>query len=136
MANLPDHIISKIADPVERKRHGPTWAEAVERDTKEKGPLEQEIHNQFDNWLRRHGFRNAYHPSFVRPSTIKEGMPDYGVTRDSRIIYIEFKVKPNKLSPAQELRIHELRDDGNTVCVCYSYTEAAEAVSKFFNLNL
>ena len=54
--------------------------------------------------------------------------------KDSRIIWIEFKVKPNGLSEAQEEVFQRMGRAGNVILICYSYEEATRAVAKFFNL--
>lgn len=128
---IPPNIINRMS-PEDRKRFGVhTDAEhQAANDLK----TEREIHNQFRNWLNQAGFPDFYHSDPVRRPTIAAGLPDFGVFRDSRIIWIEFKVKPNGLSREQELVFQRMGSDGNIVPVCYSLDEARRAVSEFFNL--
>ena len=96
--------------------------------------LERTIHHQFGGWLYRHEFRDYYHSDPVRRPTIKAGLPDFGIYRDSRILFVEFKVKPNGLSPEQEIVFGRMGRQGNVILVCYSFEEAVKATAKFFNL--
>lgn len=128
---IPPHFINWMS-PEDRKKFGVhTGAEnQAANDLK----LEREIHSQFFSWLRRSGFKHFYHSDPVRRPTIMAGLPDFGVFRDSRIIFVEFKVKPNGLTETQEEVFPQMGASGNIILICYSYDEARRAVSKFFNL--
>jgi hypothetical protein len=124
--------IAKVMASQDRKALGiRTPAESAEHATL---TLEREIHAQFGGWLYRHGFTDYYHSDPVRRATIKKGLPDFGVYRDSRILFVEFKVKPNKLSEDQERVFERMGSKGNVIIVCYSLEEATKATVTFFNL--
>lgn len=122
--------IARVMAPEDRKALGiRTPEENAEHTNLE---LEREVHNQFSSWLYRHGFEDFYHSDPTRRSRIRVGLPDFGVYRDSRIIFIEFKVKPNGLSPDQEAVFERMGANGNVIIICYSYEEATKAVLEFF----
>ena len=119
-------------DPADRKAHGILTPE--EESAQANLTLEREIHHQFGGWLYRHDFYDYYHSDPVRRPTIKAGLPDFGIYRDSRILFVEIKVRPNGLSPAQEEVFQRMGAAGNVILVVYSYEEAARVTAKFFNL--
>jgi hypothetical protein len=129
---IPPHFIN-LMSPEDRKKFGVHTAEEIQADNNLK--TEREIHSQFFSWLRRHGFTDFYHSDPVRRPTIQAGLPDFGIYRDSRIIFIEFKVKPNGLSEVQESVFQRMGASGNVILICYSYDEARRAVAKFFHLD-
>jgi hypothetical protein len=128
---LPPHI-ERLIDPRDRQALGIKTPE--ERILKANLELERDLHSHFAGWLRRNGFYPFYHADPVRRSTIAVGLPDFGVFRDSRIVFIEFKVGKNKLSAEQEEVMTGMSTAGNVVLVCYSYQEAVNAVEQFFQL--
>ena len=95
--------------------------------------LERDLHNMFIAFLTRHEL-GYYHADPTRKSTIAIGMPDFGVFRNSRIIWIEFKVGKNRLSHEQHDKIAAMLADGNEVRLCYEYSEATELVRNFFGI--
>jgi hypothetical protein len=133
MTLLPDRVL-RLIDPADRKPMGKAGRTSAECEEKNSQESERKIHNQFIGWLRRNGFEHFYHSNPVKRSTIEEGLPDFGIPAQGRILLGEFKVKPNKLSPVQERVFAELRKGGNEVRVWYSYEEAVEATKQFFNL--
>ena len=118
--------------PEDRKRYGILSPE--EQSAHNSLVLERELHNQFGGWLYRHEFCDYYHSDPVRRPTIKAGLPDFGIYRDSRIIWIEFKVKPNWLSQDQEECFQRMGRQGNIIMICYSSQEAEGIIKKFFSL--
>ena len=124
--------VARLMTPADRKRYGILTPE--EQSAHNSLVLERELHNQFGGWLYRHEFCDYYHSDPVRRPTIKAGLPDFGIYRDSRILFLEFKVKPNGLSPDQEIVFGRMGRQGNVILVCYSFEEAVKATSKFFNL--
>ena len=124
--------IARLMSPADRKAHGILTPE--EASAQADLTLEREIHHQFGGWLYRHDFTDPYYSDPVRRPTIKAGLPDFGVYRDSRIIWIEFKVKPNWLSQAQEECFQRMGRQGNIIMICYSSQEAERIIKKFFNL--
>ena len=128
---VPAHI-ARLMSPEDRKANGiETPEEAAQRHNL---TLEREIHHQFESWLYKKGFEYHYHSDPVRRPTIKAGLPDFGIYRDSRIIFIEFKVHPNGLTESQEQCFERMGRQGNIIMVCYSSPEAEKIISKFFNL--
>ena len=128
---VPAHI-ARLMSPDDRKANGILTPE--EEASAHNLTLEREIHHQFGGWLYRHGFEDYYHSDPVKRPTIKAGLPDFGVYRDSRIVFVEIKVKPNGLSPAQEEVFGRMGRAGNVILVCYSFEEAVRVTTKFFNL--
>jgi hypothetical protein len=128
---LPPNI-ERLMDPKDRAANDIKTPE--ERILKAGLELERDIHKQFDGWLRRNGFDDFYHADPSRRATIQAGLPDFGIPRDSRIIFIEFKVHPNGLNAEQEQTFTRMSAAGNVVLVCYSYEEAVKAVTSFFQL--
>ena len=124
--------IARLMSPEDRKIHGILTPE--EESAQANLTLEREIHHQFGGWLYRHDFCDYYHSDPVRRPTIKAGLPDFGIYRDSRILFIEVKVPPRGLSPVQEEVFGRMGRAGNVILVVYSYEEAARVTSKFFNL--
>lgn len=128
---LPPNI-ERLMDPRDRAQFGIRTPE--ERIIKAGLELERDLHNQFSGWLHRNGFDDFYHADPSRRATIAAGLPDYGIFRDSRILFLEFKVPPNGLNAEQEECFSRMGAAGNVVLVCHSYPEAVKAVSAFFNL--
>jgi hypothetical protein len=128
---VPRNIVN-LMSPEDRKRLGVYTSE--EERIRANLVCEREIHDQFGKWLYKKGFEDCYHSDPVRRPTIKAGLPDFGVYRDSRIIWIEFKVHPNKLTPVQEQCFERMGRNGNIIMVCHDSPEAERIVSKFFNL--
>jgi hypothetical protein len=128
---VPSHI-ARLMSPDDRKANGIETPE--EEAQRHNLTLERDIHSLFGSWLYRHGFEDYYHSDPVRRPTIKAGLPDFGVYRDSRIIFIEIKVGKNDLSESQEIVFQRMGDKGNVILICKSYEQCVSAVSKFFNL--
>lgn len=128
---IPAHI-ARLMGEEDRKAYGLLTPE--EQRDRACLILEREIHSQFSGWLKRNGFEDYYHSDPVKRATIKKGLPDYGIYRDSRILFIEFKVGKNGLTPDQEEVFGRMGRQGNVILVCYSYEEAVQTVQKFFSL--
>jgi hypothetical protein len=128
---VPAHI-ARLMSPEDRKANGIETPE--EEAQRHNLTLEREIHNQFGSWLYRHGFEDYYHSDPVRRPTIKAGLPDFGVYRDSRIIFIEIKIGKNDLSESQEIVFQRMGEKGNVILICRSYEQCVSAVIQFFNL--
>ena len=128
---VPPHI-ARLMAPEDRKANGIETPE--EEAQRHNLTLEREIHSLFGSWLYRHGFEDYYHSDPVRRPTIKSGLPDFGVYRDSRIIWIEFKVKPNGLTQSQEECFDRMGRQGNIIMIANSSLEAERIITKFFNL--
>lgn len=124
--------IARLMSPEDRKAHGILTPE--EERIRANLTCEREIHDQFGKWLYKKEFEDYYHSDPVRRPTIKAGLPDFGVYRDSRIIWIEFKVYPNVLTQSQEECFERMGRHGNIIMVCHASPEAERIVAKFFNL--
>lgn len=132
--NLPDHILNKIDASARQPlgKAGMTQAEVTEAAS---FSLEKELHSEFMGWLNRNGFSKRYfHADMRKRSTLWIGHPDFTIWRATRILFLEFKIKPNGLTPEQEWRFTELSSEGSIVLVCYNYPEAVKATKEFFNL--
>jgi hypothetical protein len=128
---VPPNIV-RLMSAEDRKAHGILTPE--EESQRANLVVEREIHHQFSGWLYRHGFEDYYHSDPVRRPTIKAGLPDFGVYRDSRIIWIEFKVPPNGLTQSQEECFERMGRNGNIIMIANSSSEAERIITKFFNL--
>lgn len=124
--------IARLMSPADRKAYGVLTPD--EQKQRSELTLERNIHHEFGKWLYRHEFTDYYHSDPVKRPTIKKGLPDFGVYRDSRIIWIEFKVHPNWLSQDQEECFQRMGRNGNIIMICYASQEAEAIISKFFNL--
>ena len=129
---IPDHI-GKLMSPEDQKKYGFKTVEQTIYETEFK--LEKELHDFFISFLNRQKL-GYYHADPTRKSTIALGMPDFGIYRNSRIVWIEFKIGKNKLEPHQKDKIATMLTDGNAVQVCYDYMSAVNVVGKFFELEL
>jgi hypothetical protein len=133
MTLLPDRILRRI-DPAERRALGKAGRTIAECEEKNSFENERKLHNQFIGWLRRNGFGHFYHSNPVKRSTIEGGLPDFGIPAQGRILFGEFKVKPNGLSAVQARVFNEMRSAGNEVQVWHTYQEAVLATKEFFGL--
>ena len=130
---IPPNLIRWMSGE-DRKKLGVRTNEEIDAQVSLK--LEREVHSQFISWLRRNGFEDFYHSDPVRRPTIQAGLPDFGIFRDSRILFIEMKVGKNTLSETQEKVFQRMGADGNVILVCYGYEEAYQATRRFFGLTL
>ena len=128
---VPPHF-TRLMDPEDRKKLGlRTWEESrAEGELK----LERDLHTEFIQFLNLHRL-GYYHAPMFKKSELEKGIPDFGIYRGSRILWIEFKVGKNKLDPDQQNKIAEMLVDGNEVRVCWSIEEGIRETGKFFNLN-
>lgn len=116
---LPDHVKEKIADPLERKRHGPTRSESIIKAGLE---LEREEHNKFKAHLGREEYAYA-HSRTDRRTTQNLGVPDFLI--GCRInLALEFKRKDGKLSPEQEEWRRRYEARGGIYHVVETYQQA------------
>jgi hypothetical protein len=118
---LPDHVKEKIADPLERKRHGLTHQESLSRDWL---VLERKEHNKFIGHLKRERYAHS-HSRTDRRTTQNLGVPDFLI--GCRIgLAIEFKRRGGRLSREQEewRTMHEAR--GGIYHVVETYQQALD----------
>jgi hypothetical protein len=116
----------------DRRRYGVRTAE--EQAAHDEMVVERTLHSQFSSWLFRNKFMMPYHSDMSRRPTIAAGIPDFGIHRDGKILFIEFKVGKNQLNEAQEKCFAEMGAQGDVILVCHSYEEAVRATRNFFNL--
>lgn len=115
--------------------------------------LESDDHKAFYDWAKKyhtiepflfhieHGIpyskdkkRNFMLAAFLKARGLKRGIADFHFMRPNKkhgSLYIEFKVKPNKLTPDQK-RFFELAEQCNHKCVCvYSVDEAIKEIQEY-----
>jgi hypothetical protein len=127
---VPENIAKRMS-PEDREKYGVKTAAEIAAEAEIK--LERDLHNKFISFLNRSEL-GYYHADTSRKSTITSGLPDFGVFRGSRIVFIEFKVGKNTLSEVQKKRIGIMLTDNNTVHVCHGYAEAIRLVKEFFGI--
>jgi hypothetical protein len=127
---LPDRVKERM-DKKDRPRGnaGKTFEECEQERLFK---LETDLHKNFWNVLRRHGFSDVEYSSPRRSTRARPGRPDFLVCRNSRRLGIEFKIRPNKLSPEQEQFFEMARSQGNACVCCYDLSDAIEALTVFF----
>ena len=77
------------------------------------------------------GTRNLREAVELKAQGVKAGVPDLMLPFASRgwhALFIEMKVKPNKLSQEQMEWLTALADNGYAVSVCYSWIEARDKI--------
>lgn len=81
------------------------------------------------------GYVIGYAERKARKRTLlKAGIPDYGLfyaIEPHTMLWIEFKVKPNRLTPKQEEVRDILISQGSKYVCCYSAEEGIEEVKKY-----
>jgi hypothetical protein len=127
---IPNNI-GKLMSTDDQKKYGFRTVEAITE--QQEIDREKDLHTMFMQFLHRHRL-GYYHAPMFKKSELEKGVPDFGVYRGSRIIWIEFKVGKNKLDPDQKNKIATMLADDNEVRVCYNYSDATREVIKFFNL--
>lgn len=73
----------------------------------------------------------------MKQAGMKPGVPDVCLpTAHGGYIglYIEMKVKPNKLTENQKEWLRELRRAGHFTAVCYSFEEAQKLIEEYLSL--
>lgn len=109
-ATLSDSFLSKMEGNERRAlgKAGRTQAEIADKQCRD---AEKEIHNQWQGFCDRHNIYTT-HAATDRRSTIRKGHLDFACSKCNRIMFIEFKVPPNKLTPEQVREIDRLRACG------------------------
>jgi hypothetical protein len=110
-----------VHPPYQEDHHAPVKTSKLERD--EQG--------HFWNWLCFNGYADGtiWHRTDKR-STGTLGTPDFVVPIWGGVLYVEFKMAGNFLSPAQEKFQQGLEAKGHTIYVCYSCAEAIALVKQ------
>lgn len=138
-AILRDSFLSKMEGSERRKlgKAGRTRAEISERQLRE---AEKQIHDDWQGFCDRHDIYTT-HAATDRRSTIRKGHLDFACSKNNRIMFIEFKVPPNKVTTEQERELARLRVCGNTAsyvveerCRGAALRLAIELATQFFQL--
>ena len=82
------------------------------------------------------GARNIVTAKNLKAEGVKPGIPDLmlAVARHGKHgLFIEMKIKPNKLSALQEAEILALNDAGYLAVVCWSSHEAIDVLQKYLS---
>jgi hypothetical protein len=77
--------------------------------------LESEIRNKVRDWAKANGWL-----AYVFTSPSKRSVPDRIYIKDGRVVFIEYKLPGEKLTPGQKREIERLRAAGAEVHVAYS----------------
>ena len=128
---IPDHI-GRLMSPEDQKKYGFETIEVIGE--RQEAQLEKELHGQFLEFLNSKSL-GYYHAPMFKKSELPVGIPDFGVFRGSRIIWVEFKVGKNKLDPDQKIKIATMLADDNEVRVCYDLISGINEVKSFFKIN-
>jgi hypothetical protein len=121
--------LARLMSKEDREKYGIETMDEVE--ARQEIQLEKELHELFIQYLNRKEY-GYYHAAMDKKSPFVIGMPDFGVYRNSRIIWIEFKIGKKKLREEQRNQVAKMLTDGNEVRVCYNYADATNEIEKFF----
>lgn len=91
-------------------------------------PLERDAEDLFVDWIAAKGF-TAWKLEIIG----QEGWPDRTVTTDRGTVFFEFKRKDGKLRKRQEKVIAQLRANGETVFVVFSFQESRENFNEWYS---
>lgn len=128
---ISQNLVNRMS-PEDRRRYGVRTVE--EQVAHDEMVVERTLHSQFSSWLFRNGFVMPYHSDMSRRPTIAAGIPDFGIHRNGRILFIEFKTGKNQLNEAQEKGFAEMGNQGDVIMICCSLQEAVRVTTKFFDL--
>ncbi len=131
---LGDSVISKIADPKEKKRLGKAGLTMEERTAKRQEDDEKKLRDQIEGFCMRNKI-DADGGDDHRRSRLRTGRPDLVLTRNNRSLWVEFKVRNNKLSPAQYEHIAWLRECGNETIIIEDYADGIHRISAWFEIS-
>jgi hypothetical protein len=85
---------------------------------------EKLLHEQFIAYLRKLGLVWS-RSRMDRATTSENGHPDFTVYGpQNRVCFVEFKIRPNRLSDAQTCRVAALQRAGCQVCIAYDLETA------------
>lgn len=109
----------------DRKPLGKAGVTASEAQEKWQRTEEKKIHETVKQWLNLRGIPYV-HCRMDKPSTIRNGWPDFTVTYQGRAMCLEIKAAGGVLSTTQKECIAHLERTGTPVKVAYSDGEALE----------
>jgi hypothetical protein len=127
---LPERVLSKM-DPLDRKKLGKAGRTRTEAQERNSLLRERDDHAHFINFccLKGIGYDHS-HPG--KRATNKVGTPDFALYYPvRRTLFIEFKIRPNKLTREQEEIKREREAAGFKYVVAYSLSEAIEAAQNY-----
>jgi len=120
--------LMSAADRKRLGRAGMTSAEAADQYALK---TEREMHRLFSSYCLLHGIL-PNHENPAKRSTSSVGWPDFRCfAADKRFLAIEFKVRPNGLTPEQEEIKTRLEACGWPYVVAYSLAEAIHAAQQY-----
>lgn len=85
------------------------------------------------------GKRSFAAAKYYKDEGLRTGFPDLCLPVGSwgyHALYIEMKVKPNTVKPAQKEWAERLKSMGNMVVVCWSVEEAIEAILHYLDIKI
>jgi hypothetical protein len=92
---------------------------------------ERQMHSLFSGYCHSHGILFV-HANPVKKSTIRIGWPDFSCFYpEHHFLAVEFKVRPNALTPEQEEIKAALEACGFRYLVAYSLVEAIHAAQQY-----
>jgi hypothetical protein len=105
---------------------------SAEASLKELLRLERQDHSDFSNYLLQKGIEYE-HDDPSRRTSNRKGWPDFRLYDGppASVLFVEFKIRPNKLTPEQEQVRRSLEKRGFTYVVSYSLSGAIEAVNRW-----
>ena len=133
MTILPEHIISKIADPAERARLGGTAAEASAKAARRQELKEQAIFDALLRFKREQNILTFTHPRPDRATTIQVGHVDFMIRARGRCLSLEFKAPGGRLTESQEQFIQAEWAAGNPAGVVYNAAEGHQILTLWLN---
>lgn len=83
------------------------------------------------------GKRSTYNGHILNRMGMTKGFSDCFFPRGNRAfkgMFIELKIKPNKLTVEQSIFLEDMLAEGYDACVCYNIDEAMSVIKKFYNL--
>ena len=131
--NLPDPLLTKIADPKEKRRLGKAGLTTEEGLAKRQKEDENELRERIEGFCRR----NKIDPDGGNPakrSRLRTGRPDLVLTKNNRCLWVEFKVRNNKLTSDQYEHIAWLRQCGNYTELIENYPDGIRTITQWFEL--
>jgi hypothetical protein len=100
---------------------------------------ESVIHDHISAFCDRNGIVPV-HTNPTEKSTIRPGYPDFFCCRDNRVIALEIKVPPNKLSASQRTEFPRIEADGVRIVICVesgpgaALRQASAVLADFFGI--
>lgn len=129
---LPDRIIERIVDPIERRRH----MTVVDAQAKYATNLERQEQKILVGWLslqEEEGTLCFDWSRTDRRTTNRKGMPDFRIYRDGRTLLGEMKMEGAKLSIDQQEMIEKFERSGTSVQIWTSASSGIAAIKEWLH---